>query len=117
MSWFVVLALAGGGIYWLGSRDSTSADAEAQARTEKDEKLGAWVIAQQFVEEELKAPGTASFGGKDVQPEGAGRYRVSGWVDAQNGFGAKVRSRFSITVEKIGDQRWKPVDGPTLSAW
>ena len=35
----------------------------------------------------------------DVSPLGRGRFRVRSWVDAQNSFGAMIRSRFDCTVD------------------
>jgi hypothetical protein len=72
--------------------------------------VGAWVAAEGFVKGRLKAPSTADFGGlADFQnPDdcvtylGDGRYRVRGWVDAQNGFGAKIRTRWHCTVRNTG---------------
>ena len=91
--------------------------ADAQAKEAKDRLIHAWVIAQQFVDKKLKAPGSAQFGGRDVQELGADTYRVSGWVDSQNGFGANVRSRFSVTVQSLPDASWQATAGPTLSEW
>lgn len=117
---FVVIAL-GFGAYWLSARDDTpvsnGASAEEASRAERDEERGARAIAEQFVEQELKAPGSATFGGREVTKLASGRYRVSGWVDAQNSFGAKIRNRYTVTVEKTGEKNWKPAEGPLLSPW
>jgi hypothetical protein len=42
----------------------------------------------------LRAPSTADFSGVMVTVKSPGTYRVEGKVDAQNGFGAKIRSSF-----------------------
>ena len=72
----------------------------------------AWVMAQTFIRRELKSPSTASFGSifnGDLQTTddvttyyGRGEYRVRGWVDAENSFGAKIRSRFSCVLKDDG---------------
>jgi len=78
----------------------------------KPDKVGAWVMAESFVKDRLKAPGTASFGSvwRDYQsPDdcvtylGKKRYKVTGWVDAENAFGAKIRSNFFCIVRDEGD--------------
>jgi len=70
--------------------------------------IGAFVTSMEFVEDRLKAPGTSDFGRQSseecVTHLGGGRYMVKGWVDAQNSFGAKLRSDFACTVCKKGDK-------------
>lgn len=72
----------------------------------------AWVMAQEFVLRSLKCPSTASFGSvwKDYQDPrscvaycGDGSYVCTGWVDAQNGFGAMIRSTFVCILRESGD--------------
>jgi hypothetical protein len=79
------------------------------------DKIGAWVMAETFVKRGLKSPGTADFGGlfgefqnsdDHVINLGDGRYRVHGWVDAQNSFGAKLRNYFTCEVEDKGNDKW-----------
>jgi len=94
---------------FLGSR-SPQERAIDQAQGTPD---GAAYICQEFVKDRLKAPATATF--PYVHPPettittlGSGAYRVSSYVDAQNGFGAKIRTSYTCEVQKIqaGD-RWK----------
>lgn len=65
-------------------------------------EASAWYAAQHFVRQLLKCPATADFGDQRwescVVASGSNRYRVSGWVDAQNGFGALVRTTFTCIV-------------------
>jgi len=71
---------------------------------------------QEAVEKRLKAPSTASFSGQyettiyEVTP--SQRYRVAGYVDAQNSFGAKLRKSYSCTVSTYssGNDRTYVVD-------
>lgn len=42
----------------------------------------------------LKSPGSAQFGPVKVEMTGNGTKLVTGWVDAENGFGALIRSDF-----------------------
>jgi hypothetical protein len=70
--------------------------------------IGAYVVCQQFVEEELRAPATAEFGGpysEVTEDLGSGRYRVTTYVDAENAFGAMIRTDFECVVSHVsGDQ-------------
>lgn len=47
------------------------------------------------IEKMLKSPSTAEFASKAT---GSGEWQVTGTVDSENGFGAKVRSTYSCTV-------------------
>ena len=82
-----------------------------------DDSIGesdAWVCAQDVVEKNLKSPSSAKFclmseatihyNGEDG---GGSRYTVSGYVDAQNSFGATIRQNFTVnlTVTKDGYRR------------
>src|SRR5579863_6173791 len=51
-----------------------------------------------FVRDELAAPSTAEFTQSDVKYLGNCSFSVSGYVDAQNAFGAKLRHSFSANV-------------------
>ncbi len=83
---------------------------QAQVKPEHD-KLGAFTIAQDFIESNLKCPRTAKWPWIDYTsvtvPLGNGRYQVSSYLDAQNGFGAMVRIHFVCTVEHISGDRWR----------
>jgi len=60
-----------------------------------------WVCAQNVVEEHLKSPSTADFCSyteATITPLGNNRYEIKGYVDAQNGFGAMVRSYFTVEL-------------------
>ena len=80
-------------------------------------KIDAWVMAQDFVTDNLKAPSTASFGkfwgGEYQDPEeqvyviGLNKYKVKGWVDAENAFGANIRTNFLCILQYLGDDRWR----------
>lgn len=73
----------------------------------EDMKAALWSLAQKAVESELKAPSTAkfpaSYGSADVSfGKSGGLYTVSAWVDAQNGFGAVVRTNFTVYAAFTG---------------
>lgn len=82
-----------------------------------DDSIGesdAWVCAQDVVEKNLKSPSSAKFClmseatiHYNGEEDGGSRYTVSGYVDAQNSFGAMIRKNFTVnlTVTKDGYKR------------
>jgi hypothetical protein len=65
----------------------------------------AFNICQRFVSDRLKAPSTATFAYQaDSTIVHSGHlYRVDSYVDAQNSFGAKLRSYYHCVVKPSGD--------------
>ena len=66
----------------------------------------AWYIAKQFALKDLKTPATTDFpalhaDGVTVTDLGDNKYSVSGFVDAENSFGARVRQHFIVEVQKL----------------
>lgn len=63
----------------------------------REEKIEAMTMAQELVKLELKSPSTASFPWSideyTITKKGD-QYTVKGYVDAMNGFGVKVRTKF-----------------------
>lgn len=74
--------------------------------------LAACVMAQTFVERQLKAPGSAKFQVcRDAQISRSGnRFTVVSYVDAQNSFGANIRTDYVAVVEWTGGDNWHLVD-------
>lgn len=75
-------------------------------------KDDAKVKCRKFVEYTLKAPATAEFPSYSdfhAASVGGGRYGVVGYVDAQNSFGAKIRTQFACTLQNTGNT-WKLVE-------
>lgn len=81
-------------------------------------KINAKVMAESFLEERLKAPSTAVYpwvSVDDVVTELAdNKYRYRSYVDAENSFGAKVRTYFEIVVQYVGDDKWRLI---SLYTW
>jgi len=81
---------------------------EAQARrAESEARVATVVLCEDTMTSKLRAPATADypFGHvATVRTMSPGRYGLASYVDAQNGFGAQVRTRFICEVEGIGDQ-------------
>lgn len=66
--------------------------------------------AEEFVKRELLAPSTAEFcPTRDylITDLGDETFLISGYVDSQNGFGAQIRTNFSITLKYDGkNKKW-----------
>lgn len=82
----------------------------SQAWAEKN-RAAARVMCQNFVEERLRSPSTASYPWERVPTQylGEGRFRIDSHVDAQNSFGAEVRTEYTCTVEHAGSEKWSLV--------
>lgn len=70
----------------------------------EDNKGFAWTAAKKVVKENLKAPSTAdfpfSYARENITEIGTNTFVVKSYVDSENGFGAKIRSNFTITIIK-----------------
>lgn len=83
--------------------------------THSEDTVGDWdarQMAHEFVKDRLKSPSTAEFpdeysGQETVEDLPNKTYKVSGWVDAQNGFGAKLRSIWTVKLHYEGAKQWK----------
>lgn len=61
-----------------------------------------WAFTQMYVEGQLKSPKSADFpfdGVRHITPLGNNRFKVDSYVDAQNAFGANVRTHFKCIVK------------------
>lgn len=88
------------------NHDSGTPSTES-AKTDRDLSTEAYVISQGYVKRILKAPATADFPLLDYtakKTDGAQIYTVHGYVDADNSFGAKIRSYWdTLLMYKGGD--------------
>lgn len=96
------------GVVGLAALTST---ASAYSYTKKHE---AWDICSEFVRDRLKAPKTADFAeykdeGTSVLKYGSA-FVVNGYVDAENSFGANIRTQYVCTVKPVGGHRWQLLD-------
>lgn len=86
---------------------------EVEKRCRSDTaRILAYVLSQQHVERRLRAPSTAdfpSFTKVKVLTSGECSFEIVGYVDAQNGFGAMIRSHYvaKVTRDKNDDDRWR----------
>ena len=68
-------------------------------------------MAEKFVLDVLQSPSSADFPASsteyDITYKGNNSWTIVGYVDAQNGFGAMIRSRWACTVSsKAGTKSW-----------
>lgn len=90
----------------IGCRADPFAD---QARLQGD----ALAACNKFVEARLRAPATAVFPDPSVTefyetPEE--HAEITSYVDAQNAYGALIRTKFTCVVKPLPDGRWDLVD-------
>ena len=89
--------------------------AEAPPRTtweDRDNTAGASVMAPVFVRQQLKAPRSAKFPGmfelaRHTIKIGPQSYKVVSWVDAQNSFGALIRTRYYMELTQVSRDDWR----------
>jgi hypothetical protein len=95
--------------------------AEAEAAAKRAEECGeknesiAYVMSQEFVKRQLRAPATADFPSwpdeYQVRAMGECKYQVRSYVDAQNGFGALIRSNYSaVLLLHPEDDSWSALE-------
>ena len=85
---------------WNDAFSNVSVSSETVSNNSRHTNSEAWSCAKNIVKSNLKSPSTASFCSfpqAKVTHLGNGEYMVSGWVDAQNSFGAKIRENFVVT--------------------
>jgi len=73
------------------------------------DKIGAFIICQQFVNKNLKAPKTADFASykaDKVTQINDNSFKVISYVDAENSFGALLRINYICEVTYIGNDQW-----------
>lgn len=101
-----VVVLIASSIWFFGVRES-------QSKACGDETM-AYVMSQRAAAKQLRSPGTAEFA---LMPEaksvrtGTCKFAISSWVDAQNGFGATVRTHYVADMEYLPDSKtWRALD-------
>lgn len=83
---------------------------EEQGRALLESRLSdAKYQCREFVSNSLKAPSTAKFQDYNdfyASPNGPGYYRVEGYVDSQNSFGAMIRTNFACELKRSDSGQW-----------
>lgn len=105
LTYVVVIAVGAGFITYLSEGWGNSPPGTG-------DKIEALTMCQQFVKGRLRSPASADFpwahAGR-VTALGGGQYRIRSYVDAQNAFGAEVRTDFVCTVQRSSG-RWQLVN-------
>jgi hypothetical protein len=68
----------------------------------KHDKMTASIMAEEFMNDRLKSPGSAEFQSypkQQITDLGNGKYKVASYVDSQNSFGALVRTHYVCTLQ------------------
>lgn len=84
-----------------------SVDSNGSGEVTDDVKGACWDLAEKVVTASLKSPSTAkfpfSYNDEGVSFSKSGNtYTVTGWVDAENSYGATLRNNFTVTMTKSG---------------
>lgn len=88
----------------------------SQLDTDEQESY-AWLMAQNVVKENLKSPSSAKFPSQlkaSIKSIGVNKYKVSSYVEAENSFGASLKTNFVVTIE-INDTYSKSHGGYSYS--
>lgn len=66
----------------------------------------AYTMATKIIENNLKAPSTAEYQpfSDELVSVNGNIYTVKMWVDSENSFGARIRSKFTVQVKNEGDK-------------
>ncbi len=96
MKGVIVLSVAAATLTGCGGSDEKALD-----------KAGAGLVCEDFVDDRLKSPGSAEFSAQriDVIDPEKGRYDVTGVVDAENSFGALLRSNYRCEL-RLDGEKW-----------
>ena len=93
----------------LGSADEGPDDWKSE-----DNSNMSYIMMKDFVKQRLKAPSTAIFPevlerdrDNHVRSLGDHKYHISSYVDAQNSFGAMMRTRFEGEIQQISKDQWQ----------
>lgn len=78
--------------------------------SEKDKEFNAYYMSKTFCKDYLKSPSSAEFApSRDciIENKGGGSYRVKGFVEAQNSFGAMIKSTYEAELTNTGGDNWR----------
>ena len=98
----------------VGSTDTDSSKPrDPNAWKTEDNKSMAYIMMEDFVKRRLKSPSTAEFPGvfdgklDHVTSLGGQKYRIVSYVDAQNSFGAQMRTKFIGEIQQLSYDQWQ----------
>jgi cell division protein FtsL len=87
--------------------ESTSQPTQAEEKVETYTDTEVYVESQFILEKFLKAPSTAKFpssSNASIERLKDNGFKVTSYVDSQNGFGAMIRSEWTVLFQYVGDQ-------------
>lgn len=106
------IALLGLAVFAMFALGSVNTGGSSVSSTPPDRRIDAFVMSQEFVRAEIKAPSTAKFPWYDesyVAVLGSNKYRIVAYVDAQNSFGAVIRNNYICEIQDLGDGKWRKI--------
>lgn len=96
-------------VFWPDKEEPKAPPAKPKTVDLADYHGMAQVMAEDFVSRLLKSPGSAEFSSyseSDIRYKGGGRYRVKGFVDSQNSFGAMLRNHYMVDLFTTNGKNW-----------
>jgi hypothetical protein len=120
----LIVGFGGGCVYFTQTADEREINAIREERESRERQVeaagfygdeaGAISECVEAVKEILKAPATASFSGEKASRQGRQNWRVVGVVDAENSFGALIRSEWDCEVQAQRDGTWGPAEAVVI---
>jgi len=98
------------------SAEEKAKQKEASAKRECESRVSAFIMSTNFAKRQLRSPTTAKFpsaNDRDVRTNYIGecKHEVFGYVDAQNAFGATVRTHyFAVMQNDYGTSTWRALN-------
>lgn len=82
---------------------------------DKPSCIVAKTISREIVKRMLKSPASAEFGDYTCNENTDGSFKITSYVDSQNGFGAMLRANYTVTLkyksgEKYDASNWEVID-------
>ncbi len=109
-------------IYGISTNDTGGRTTPQEiARQSRDhcvnDKIGAYGFAKSSILAALKAPSTAEFSSyneKAIETSTDCKYIIAIYVDAQNSFGAKIRTSYQLILKAVGSDEWQLLASRTI---
>lgn len=94
------------------AKKTDDSNTEKAARPMTELNAEAYSASEDFVKQKLKAPATADFPGSDgrVTYLGDSTFSIVSYVDAQNSFGANIRSNYTAKVRYTSRDTWRAIE-------
>ncbi len=101
-------------VFAAGSSDDRTP--EQKAKDDCEDTTMAFIMSRNFVKKQLKSPSTANFPdaydkGVGISYQGECKHKIWAYVDAQNSFGATIRTEYYAEVQnEYGTDTWRLLD-------